>query len=438
MKKIFSVAIVLIMVCTCLVAFAACNQTKDYYDAITKTLKLNKVYEGKSFLTDGVGKARVDSYTDGDTTRFVLAQGDTIIIRYYEVDTPESTGGVEKWGKAASNFVKSRLSAATEVVLEATGERAVKDNYGTRYLGYVWYKTESDSNLKNLNLELVENGFSLNQGQNTSAYPYYSYFAKAESAAKKYKLHIHSYDDDPLFSEDPIDITLKEFAEFEKAYGDPNDKNSGDKENNLAFYNPESESGGKLRFTAALTSLYISKSGTYTYTATAFDPTTNEEYQLNVYTMYSNSPGSSMQIGHLYVITGDLQLHYGKFQVSGIQYNEILSIKNATVRQQSNYYLTFDSSVKYIKQYAATLYGDVTVTEVQAVKDGVLTFVGTANQATKDGFKAEAKTFTFSVKVSDGQAGRISVGSVLSLTGYQLVDKSGNITIANFNNISIK
>lgn len=432
MKKIFSIVIVLVLLCTCFAAFAACDQTGDSYDSITKTLKLNKDYENKSFLTDGVGKARVSSYTDGDTTRFVLAQGDTVIVRYYEVDTPESTGGVEKWGKAASNFVKSRLGAATEIVLEATANRAVKDNYGTRYLGYVWYKTESDESLKNLNLELVENGYSTNQGQNTSAYPYYSYFSKAESAARKHKLHIHSNDDDPLFSDDPIDITLKDFAAFEKAF------NEGDKENNLDYYNPETESGGKIRFTAALTSLFVSKSGTYTYTATAFDPTTNEEYQLNVYTMYSNSPGSSMQIGHLYVITGDLQLYYGKFQVSGIQYNEILSIKNATECKQYNYYLTFDSSVKYVKQYAETLYGDVTVTEVQAVKDGVLTFTGTTHQATKDGFKTDTKTFTFSVKASEGQAGRISVGSVVSLTGYQLVDKSGKITIADFNSISIK
>lgn len=436
MKKIFSIAIVLIMLCSCLAVFAACNKTGEY-DSITKTLKLNKDYEGKSFLTDGVGKAVVSSYTDGDTTRFVLAQGDTVIIRYYEVDTPESTGGVEKWGKAASNFVKSRLSAATQIVLEATGARAVTDNYGSRYLGYVWYKTEADENLKNLNLELVENGFSNNQGQNTSDYPYYSYFSKAEKAAKKHKLHIHSDEDDPLFTEDPIDITLKEFAEFEKEFN-PGDKINGNKEANVDFYNPESESGGKIRFTAALTSLIIGKSGTYTFTATAFDPTTNEEYSLNVYTMYSNSPGSSMQIGHLYVITGDLQLYYGKFQVSGIQYNEILDIKNATVRQQSNYYLTFDSSIKYIKQYAATLYGDVTVTEVQAVKDGVLTFTGTTYQAIKDGFKTEQKTFTFSVKASDAQAARISVGAVVSLAGYQLVDKSGNITIANFNDISIK
>src|SRR5699024_7289229 len=106
---------VALLVVSCCVLAACGPQIADnteYYDAITKTLKLTKQFEGKSYLSDGIGRATLELLTDGDTTRFTLEQGDSINMRYYSVDTPESTGGVEKWGKAASNFVKEKLSAA--------------------------------------------------------------------------------------------------------------------------------------------------------------------------------------------------------------------------------------------------------------------------------------------------------------------------------------
>ena len=131
MKKIFSIIIVLSLCALACLSLAACNKIADntkFYDSITKTLKLTKSYEGKSFLNDGIGKATVDAYTDGDTTRFKLEQGTVVIVRYYQIDTPESTGSVDKWGRAASNFTKNALSNATEIVLEATASVAQKDS----------------------------------------------------------------------------------------------------------------------------------------------------------------------------------------------------------------------------------------------------------------------------------------------------------------------
>lgn len=439
MKRIFSIFILLVLAASCF-SLIACNKIADnteYYDSITKTLKLSKPYDGKSFLTDGIGKATVERYTDGDTTQFRLAQGDVVSIRYYQIDTPESTGGVEKWGKAAANFVKKQLGVSgTEIVLEATADKAEKDSYGTRYLGYVWYK-HPDGQFKNLNLEIVENGFSDNTGLNTSEYPYYSYFEKAQSFARKIQLRINSELDDPLFTEDPMDITLKEFAAFEREFV-PGDEKSGNKEANLDLYNPESESGGKVRLEACLTSLYVSNSGTHTYTASAYDAQAGETYTLNVYTMYGNASASELKIGHLYTIIGDIQLYYGKFQLSGIKYSEVLPIKNGTTIKQSNYYLTFDSSIKWIKQYSATLYSDVTVTEVSDVDNGSLTFKATAKQAKYGGFKDDGVTFTFTVAVPTGYNNAITVGSVLALRGYQFAANSGEITITNYSDISIK
>ena len=172
MKKSIKILSILLVAVICLAMLVACNnQTFDkskYYDDVTKTLKLVKSFEGKSFLTEGIGKATLISHTDGDTSRFRLESGEEIAVRYYQIDTPESTGNVEKWGKAASLFVKDRLLSATEIVLEATKTKAEKDSYGTRYLGYVWYKTADYPEFKLLNLEVVENGFSANQGNVSS------------------------------------------------------------------------------------------------------------------------------------------------------------------------------------------------------------------------------------------------------------------------------
>ena len=134
------------------------------YDKITKTCEFNVAYtDNSSFLTDGAGYATLVSLTDGDTTNFRLPEGQNITIRYHGVDTPESTGTVEKWGKAASLFVKSKLEEAKSIVLEATSTPASHDSYGVRYLGYIWYKLGDEDPYKLLNLELVENGFSKNK-----------------------------------------------------------------------------------------------------------------------------------------------------------------------------------------------------------------------------------------------------------------------------------
>ena len=265
MKKIFSLILILSLLCCCLVACKEpISDNTEHYDKITKKLKLSREYEGKSFVDDGIGKATVDAFTDGDTTRFSLEDGTVVIIRYYQIDTPESTGAVEPWGLAASNFVRQQLTDA-DIILEATGDTPETDSYGVRYLGYVWYKSSSEKDYKCLNLEMVENGFSENKGIYTSAYPYYQYFNEAEVFAKKVKTRIHSDLDDPLYSKDPIDITIKEFWQ-----------------NTEAYYNRDSKAGSKVRFTAYLSSVKKADSGTHTFIAQQYDAQDKEVYEINV------------------------------------------------------------------------------------------------------------------------------------------------------------
>ena len=390
-----------------------------YYDEITSTLTLTKSYDGKSFLTDGIGKATLVAHTDGDTSRFRLEQGNIVVsIRYFQIDTPESTGNVEKWGKAASLFVKERLTNATEIVLEATGDRAVKDSYGTRYLGYVWYKTAEDTEFKLLNLEVVENGFSDNKGIMSSEYPYYEYFARANNFARKNGLRLYSNEEDPLYSTDPEDITLKDFWD-----------------NTEAFYNEETDSGSKVRFNAVLVDIKVSNTGTHTFVAEWYDEEGNR-YTINVYAGYTSSPASQMMLGHMYRVVGSIQYYGGQYQVSGITYNKIYGANRMdyTHPTQKYYFLKFDSNTTFISQYSDMLYGDVTV--VSSTLDGTtLTIVGTAQQKTKNGYAAEAKTYTFKVEVGENFNNTWNEGDKFSVSGYQYVANSGEITVLEYKHI---
>ncbi len=428
MKKAISILLVLVVALSCVLVAVACNKIADntkYYDSITKKLKLTKSYEGKSFMDDGIGVATVDAYTDGDTTRF-LAGDKKVVIRYYCIDTPESTGGVEKWGKAASVFVKDRLSKATTIVLESsTGTRPTTDSYGTRLLGYVWYKTAQDKDFKLLNLELIENGFTENKALNTAAYPYYSYMDKANQFAKKIQLRIYSKLDDPLYSTDPVEMTIKDFWE-----------------NTDKYYNEDSDAGSKIEMTAYLESLTVS--GTYMFVAAQYDPETGKTYKLNVYAAYSSNPASKMKLGQLYYIVGTVQKFANNFQISGVVYNSLYGSNPNNVYPgyegcrvvQKNYFLTFDSDVNMIDQYSETLYTDVTVKSSE-VKDGVLTIVGSSAKRTDEGI-GDTQEFTYQVKVSQDFENKFSVGKTFSVKGYQLVDKSGQIVVPNISDITLK
>lgn len=426
MKKILCLVTVILLMLTC--CLAACNPKSDvadnseFYDSITKTCKLTKSYVGKSFMDDGIGLAKVEAYTDGDTTRFKTVQGDTVIIRYHSIDTPESTGSVEKWGKSASNFVKSQLLKAEEIVLEATASTPEHDSYGQRYLGYVWYKAEGGTEFKLMNLEVVENGYSDNKGQDTSKYPYNEYFKKAEAFARSIELRLYSKLPDPLYSEDPEPTTIKELIE---------DLNS----DNPRFYNAEFEAGSKVKVEAYLEDLTVTS--TYMFRAVQYDRETGKSYSFNVYAQYSSANESKMKVGHLYSITGTVDVYNGVYQLKGITYSTRYDRVGYTKVIQRNYYNIFDSNKSFIDNFSQVLYTDATVVS-SSVADGVLTINATAQLRTRDGVKDEVETFTFKVPVAADYVNEFDAGVTFSVSGYQFTADSGIIDIPNYNTISIK
>lgn len=391
----------------------------QYYDTITSKLKLTRSYTGLNFLEDGIGTATVDAYTDGDTTRFLLSgSNDTIVVRYYSVDTRESTGDVEKWGKAASKFTETQLRSAEEIVLEATDSKPKKDSYGSRYLGYVWYRPAGATEFKLLNLELVENGFSENTGISTDDFKYNSYFKEATEFAKSIKLRLFSDLDDPLFTNDPVLMTIKDFWNNTEAYYDYDNKN-----------------GSLVEVVAYLESVTKSNSGTYTFIAKEYDAETGKFYAMNVYTGYDSSAASTMKTGHLYRIYGRIQDHYGEFQLTGINYETIYDIEGYTKVIQKDYYLSFNSNQTFVTQNSQTLYTDATATSVTTDGDYMIV-TATANLRNKNGVNPDAVEYTFKIPTSFEL--NIAVGSTFTCYAFQFEAGTKVLTVINKTDINVK
>lgn len=136
---------------------------------------------------DHYGYVSLRSVTDGDTANFIqegfvdqVTNTDiSIKTRFLGINTPESTAKVEPWGKKASIFVRNKLTSAQEKADEeslAAGRKICnialvtdvenfgeRDTSGNRWLAFVWYRYDSHSEWRCLNLEIVEQAYSMNQ-----------------------------------------------------------------------------------------------------------------------------------------------------------------------------------------------------------------------------------------------------------------------------------
>lgn len=178
----------------------------------TDTLKLTQPYIGKNFITDGVGEVTLRSVSDGDTARFNVGNIN-IALRFLGINTPESTGKIEPWGNAATAYVKSKLESATKIVLiNDVPTFGRTDSIGSRYLGFVWYQPSIGSDLRLLNLEIVEQAYSDNLLFTPSEYtPYLEAFQAAGDYAKRTGARVHGFRNDPTFdySDTVYDVSIR-------------------------------------------------------------------------------------------------------------------------------------------------------------------------------------------------------------------------------------
>ena len=240
----------------------------------------------------------VKTFVDGDTTHF-NADGfnsqNLLKARYAAVNTPESTGQIEEWGKKAARFTRERLESATSIVIESDGSEWKPDSTGERYLSWVWYKAPNSDVYRNLNLELLQQGLAVGSKASESRYGDLAIAAIAQ--ATEFKLNIHSKEKDPdFFYGDSIEIDLKELR-----------------------LNIQKYEGDRVAFEGVVA--YYFSQGVY---VEDFDEETQMYYGIYVYYGFNFVQGSKLlQVGNKVRITGIVSYYEagGTYQVSDLKYS---------------------------------------------------------------------------------------------------------------------
>ena len=176
MKKMIRILSFILIVCMIGAVFTACDQPADNNTPAEPT-HIDYVDQLKLDLTSGRKTYEVKwgdrSHIDGDTTHFDVPRdfdsAGIVKARYLAIDTPESTGQIEEWGKAASAFTKEKLSTAHSIIIESETDSWNFDANG-RYLVWVWYKPSAEADYRCLNIELLQNGLGGGSSSSNSIY----------------------------------------------------------------------------------------------------------------------------------------------------------------------------------------------------------------------------------------------------------------------------
>lgn len=237
----------------------------------------------------------VKNYVDGDTTHFNTTNSffktGTLSARYNGVDTPESTGQVEPWGKYASEFTKGKLSSAKSIIIESDNTSWNADSSGNRYMLWVWYQDATTNLYRLLNLELVQEGLSI--ARNFSNYSYGDTLQLAYYQAQNLKLRVAGKEKDPNFYYgDALSITMKELR------------------TNMTNY---------VNKTVRVEGLITKVAGNTCY-AEDFDEETQKSYGIQVYSGYENF--DQLKEGNRVSFCGTITYYEtgGTYQLSGLHY----------------------------------------------------------------------------------------------------------------------
>jgi len=241
----------------------------------------------------------VKQFIDGDTTHFFvpssLRPGGVLKARYLAVNTPESTGKIEEYGKKASKFTKEKLSAATSIIIESDTAQWEADSTGDRFLSWVWYRTSESEEYRNLNIEILQNGLAI--ASNSANNRYGTTCIAAINQAKALKLNVYSGQKDPdFFYGEAQELTLKELR------------------TNIETYN-----GTKVAFNGVIT-----VNDANTVYVESYDPETDMYFGISVYYGYNLSGAGLdiLKVGNEVRIVGSVQYYEagGTYQISDVQY----------------------------------------------------------------------------------------------------------------------
>lgn len=265
----------------------------------------------------------VKTFVDGDTTHFhvptdVVSSG-VLKARYLAINTPESTGKIEEWGKKASKFTKEKLSSATSIVIESDDANWNADSTGDRYLVWVWYKTAESEEYRNLNIEILQNGLAIANASGSGKYG--STCMKALNQAKEAKMYVHSDEKDPdYYYGDTVELTIKELRTNTEAYN-----------------------GMKVAFNGIITT----NNGNNSVYVESYDPETDRYYGFAVYYGF-NLSGKGLEIldvGNEVRIVGSLQYYEtgGTWQIADLSYRMMKPNDPSNIQKLSS-----DNAASYV------------------------------------------------------------------------------------------
>ena len=259
--------------------------------------------------------ASVKLFVDGDTVHFHVDDpafpSGLLKARFLAINTPESTGKIEEYGKAASRFTREKLSAATSIVLESDDERWNADSTGGRYLVWVWYRTSDSEAYRCLNLEILQEGLAI--ANSTANNRYGSICTNALSQAKAHGKNLYSGQKDPdFYYGEAQELTLRELRTHVESYN-----------------------GVKVAFNGIITmndggSVYVE----------SYDEETGLYYGMSVYYGYGLSGAGLdiLSVGNEARIVGTVQYYEAgnTYQVSGLNYRQMVPNDPGNIQKLSS------------------------------------------------------------------------------------------------------
>lgn len=300
----------LLAICVIGAVFTACNQkeTPDPGPVHVDYVAQTKLDLSGTTLTQEVTWGK-HSHIDGDTSHFEVSRSvdssGVIKARYLAIDTPESTGQIEEWGKAASRFTEEKLSTAASIIIESDTDQWNYDGNG-RYLVWVWYQPTEGAEYRNLNIELLQNGLGASSSASEGRYGSVAVAAIAQATTEK--LYMFSGQKDPEYPYGEAEsVTLRELR------------------TNVADYN-----GKKVAVEGMVT--YNSD---YTAYIESFDAETELWYGMQIFYGYNSQLIPVLEQGAVVRIVGVVTEFYGTYQISSLTYNRMRPEDPANTTQLS-------------------------------------------------------------------------------------------------------
>lgn len=239
----------------------------------------------------------VKQFIDGDTVHFHSKEMPTGVLkaRFLAVNTPESTGKIEEFGKTAAAFTKEKLAAAESIIIESDTNKWDADSTGGRYLVWIWYKTQGASEYRNLNVELLQEGLAIASSSANNRYG--ATCSAAIDQAKAQKKNVYSGKPDPnFFYGAATEIDLKELR------------------TNIANY-----LDAKVAVTGVVT--MHDDNGIY---VEQLDPETGMYFGMYAYYGFNFDGMHLIKVGNEVRIAGSVSEYQGTYQISGMTYSDFI------------------------------------------------------------------------------------------------------------------